>query len=118
MASSTRRQSSSTSLSKYARAHSPDFADHSLDFCNAFWGLGDVGVDVIFARLRGATRTTEELKNFWKERYVSDYHRAETVVPMCSPGHLLRSNMQSGWPRWQKPLLEGMRLGGSIASPT
>ena len=68
MASSTRRQSSSTSLSKYARAHSPDFADHSLDFCNAFWGQGDAGVDVLFARMRGASRTIEELRAFWKER--------------------------------------------------
>ena len=75
MASSARRQSSSTSLSKYARAHSPDFADHSLDFCNAFWGLGDGGVDVLFARLRGAMRTTEELRTFWKERCVRNMLR-------------------------------------------
>lgn len=67
---SARRQASSTSLSKYARAHSPDFADNSLDFCNAFWGSNDVGVEVLFARVRGALRTTEELRNFWKERYV------------------------------------------------
>lgn len=65
---SARRQASTTSLSKYARAHSPDFADNSLDFCNAFWGPNDAGVEVLFARMRGALRTTEELRNFWKER--------------------------------------------------
>ncbi|OBZ76364.1 hypothetical protein A0H81_03669 [Grifola frondosa] len=41
------------------------FANRSLDFCNAFWGLGD---GVLFTRMRGAMRTTEELRNFWKER--------------------------------------------------
>lgn len=67
---SARRQASTTSLSKYARAFSPDFSDNSLDFCNAFWGANDAGVEVLFARMRGAVRTTEELRNFWKERYV------------------------------------------------
>jgi hypothetical protein len=67
---SARRQSSTTSLSKYARANSPDLSNRSLDFCNAFWGLGDGGVDVLFARMRGASRTLGELRNYWKERYV------------------------------------------------
>ena len=65
---STRRQASTTSLSRFARADSPDAADRGLDFCNAFWGLGDGGVDVLFARMRGASRTAEELRAFWKER--------------------------------------------------
>lgn len=65
-----RRQSSTTSLSKYARVNSPDLSNRSLDFCNAFWGPGDGGVDVLFARMRGGLRTVEELKAFWKERYV------------------------------------------------
>ena len=42
--------------------------DPKMDFCNAFWGQGDRGYDVIMARLRGATRTTDELRLFWKER--------------------------------------------------
>ncbi|KAL1745761.1 hypothetical protein HDZ31DRAFT_35741 [Schizophyllum fasciatum] len=65
-----RRQPSTTSLSKYARSGSPIIVeqDRALDFCNAFWGLGDGGVDVLFARMRGAARTTDELRNFWKER--------------------------------------------------
>lgn len=62
-----RRQPSTTSLSKYARSGSPQQA-RSLDFCNSFWGLGDGGVDVLFARMRGAVRSMDELRNFWKER--------------------------------------------------
>ncbi|KIL68723.1 hypothetical protein M378DRAFT_824522 [Amanita muscaria Koide BX008] len=65
---STRRQPSTTSLSKFARVHSPIPPNRSLDFCNAFWGLSDVGVDVLFARMRGASRTMDELRSFWKER--------------------------------------------------
>ena len=65
---SAKRQSSTTSLSKFARMNSPVLENRSLDFCNSFWGLGDGGVDVLFARMRGAARTMEELKTFWKER--------------------------------------------------
>lgn len=65
---SARRQASTTSLSKYARVNSPELTNRNLDFCNAFWGLGDGGVDVLFARMRGAMRTMEELRNYWKER--------------------------------------------------
>ena len=64
---SAKRQYSATSLSKYART-SPGPKSRSIDFCNSFWGVGDGGVDVLFARMRGAARTMEELKNFWKER--------------------------------------------------
>ena len=63
-----RRQSSTTSLSKYARTTSPDLSNRSLDFCNAFWGARDEGVEVLFARMRGAARTVDELRSFWKER--------------------------------------------------
>ncbi|KAF9075556.1 hypothetical protein BDP27DRAFT_1315268 [Rhodocollybia butyracea] len=63
-----RRQSSTTSLSKYIRAGSPANIGRSTDFCNSFWGVGDGGVDVLFARMRGAMRSMDELKNFWKER--------------------------------------------------
>ena len=69
MASSPKRTQSSTSL---ARLHNgqgidPEDADPKLDFCNAFWG-GDKGYDVIMARLRGASRTAEEMRAFWRER--------------------------------------------------
>ncbi|KAI0090810.1 hypothetical protein BDY19DRAFT_992220 [Irpex rosettiformis] len=80
---SARRQASTTSLSKYARAHSPDFSDNSLDFCNAFWGSGDVGVEVLFARMRGALRTTEELRNFWKERAVIEEQYAKKLAGLA-----------------------------------
>lgn len=63
-----RRQGSTTSLSQYARVSSPDLSNRSLDFCNAFWGPDDVGVNVLLARMRGAARTADELKAFWKER--------------------------------------------------
>ena len=63
----TRRQSSTTSLSRYVRADHPA-ENRSLDFCNAFWGQEDAGVDVLFARVRGASRTVEEVRNFYKER--------------------------------------------------
>jgi hypothetical protein len=68
-AMSARRQASTTSLSKYARDGSPDPSARYLDFCNAFWGPNDAGVDVLFARMRGASRTMEELRSFWKDRY-------------------------------------------------
>jgi hypothetical protein len=70
---SARRQPSTTSLSKYMRTEQPDdpTSNRSLDFCNAFWGMADEGVDVLFARMRGAARTVDELRNFWKERHVS-----------------------------------------------
>jgi hypothetical protein len=73
---SARRQSSTTSLSKYARANSPDLSNRSLDFCNAFWGIGDSGVDVLFARMRGASRTMTELRAYWKERFVPHSSRS------------------------------------------
>lgn len=44
--------------------------DPSLDFCNAFWGQDGRGYEVIMARLRGAARTVDELRAFWKERCV------------------------------------------------
>ncbi|OSC97342.1 hypothetical protein PYCCODRAFT_1399063 [Trametes coccinea BRFM310] len=80
---SARRQASTTSLSRYARAGSPDFASRSLDFCNAFWGLGDGGVEVLFARMRGAMRTMEELKNFWKERAAIEEQYAKRLASLA-----------------------------------
>jgi hypothetical protein len=71
-AMAVRRQPSTTSLSRYAIAKSPGVdlynGSTSRDFCNSFWGVGDAGVNILFARMRGAARTTDELRNFWKER--------------------------------------------------
>ncbi|ETW74674.1 hypothetical protein HETIRDRAFT_447044 [Heterobasidion irregulare TC 32-1] len=78
-----RRQPSTTSLSKFARDGSPDPAARSLDFCNAFWGLSDGGVDVLFARMRGAGRTTEELRNFWKERAAIEEDYAKRLAKLA-----------------------------------
>ncbi|KAF8161378.1 hypothetical protein B0H34DRAFT_653929 [Crassisporium funariophilum] len=80
---SARRQPSTTSLSKYARINSPILQNRSLDFCNSFWGLGDGGVDVLFARMRGATRTMEELKNFWKERAAIEEDYAKRLAKLA-----------------------------------
>jgi hypothetical protein len=64
---------STTSLSQYA-ANGPRSSDlvgsTSGDFCNSFWGPGEDGVNILFARMRGAAKTTEELKSFWNERFV------------------------------------------------
>lgn len=70
------RSQSTTSLAKLYHGASAngsvpphdELSDPSLDFCNAFWGSGDRGYEVIMARLRGAARTVEELRVFWKER--------------------------------------------------
>ncbi|KAH9920957.1 uncharacterized protein B0H18DRAFT_880670 [Fomitopsis serialis] len=79
---SARRQASTTSLSKFVRANSPEFSNRSLDFCNAFWGLGDGGVDVLFARMRGASRTMEELRSFWKERAAIEEQYAKRLAAL------------------------------------
>lgn len=46
----------------------PFQAPENRDFCNAFWGYGDAGPNVLFARMRGAERTTDDLMTFWQER--------------------------------------------------
>ncbi|KDR82434.1 hypothetical protein GALMADRAFT_220437 [Galerina marginata CBS 339.88] len=80
---SARRQSSTTSLSKFARINSPTLQNRSLDFCNSFWGFGDGGVDVLFARMRGASRTMEELKAFWKERAAIEEDYAKRLAKLA-----------------------------------
>ncbi|QRV98084.1 cell division control protein [Ceratobasidium sp. AG-Ba] len=80
---SARRQASTTSLSRYARDFPPEVSDNSLDFCNSFWGLGDGGVDVLFARMRGATRTAEELRAYWKERALIEEEYAKRLQKLA-----------------------------------
>lgn len=65
-----RRQASTTSLARFVRDEPADATGRSSDFCNSFWGPGDGGVDVLFARVRGAARTMEEVRAFWRERFV------------------------------------------------
>ncbi|KAF9462385.1 hypothetical protein BDZ94DRAFT_1261233 [Collybia nuda] len=62
----------SDSLSRYSEARSPVedqySGNRSTDFCNSFWGPGDDGVNILLSRMRGAAKTTEELRSFWSER--------------------------------------------------
>ena len=61
--------------------------DPKLDFCNAFWGVDQKGYDVVMARLRGAGRTIDELRAFWKERSVRSYTFIESCPYLCiGPG--------------------------------
>jgi hypothetical protein len=76
--SNPRRQSSTTSLSKYIRTE-PSLEQRSLDFCNAFWGAADGGVDVLLARMRGASRTIEEVKAYYKERVAIEEEYAKRL---------------------------------------
>ncbi|KAJ7750126.1 SH3 domain-containing protein [Mycena maculata] len=82
-----RRQPSSTSLSRYATAKSPGVdlynGSTSRDFCNSFWGVGDAGVNILFARMRGAARTTDELRNFWKERAAIEEEYSNRLINLA-----------------------------------
>ncbi|KAK0483138.1 hypothetical protein EDD18DRAFT_1362109 [Armillaria luteobubalina] len=71
------RQPSTMSLGRYVRSSPMPQSEWNSDFCNTFWGADDVGVAVLFTRMRGAMRTMEELRNFWKERAAieNDYAR-------------------------------------------
>ena len=88
---SSRRPSSAASLAKFART-TPVPKSRSNDFCNSFWGVGDGGVDVLFARMRGAARKMEELKNFWKERLD---HSCRFQVDLRNAGLRLRRTIQN-----------------------
>lgn len=37
-------------------------------FCNAFWGSGDAGYEVIQSRMKTANRTMDEVRAMYKER--------------------------------------------------
>jgi hypothetical protein len=71
-----RRSNSTTSLAQFYQEHNPNYERirgnggeaPELDFCNAFWGDGDAGYEVIMARLRASARTIDDLKVFMKER--------------------------------------------------
>ncbi|KAJ7935382.1 SH3 domain-containing protein [Mycena leptocephala] len=82
-----RRQPSTTSLSRYAIAKSPGVdlynGSTSRDFCNSFWGVGDAGVNILFARMRGAARTTDELRNFWKERAAIEEEYSNRLIALA-----------------------------------
>ncbi|KIO28887.1 hypothetical protein M407DRAFT_21964 [Tulasnella calospora MUT 4182] len=77
-----RRSKSTTSLSKYFH-DLPDPDQTSLDFCNSFWGPNDCGVEVLFARMRGAARTMEEMREFWKERIAIEAEYAKKLAKLA-----------------------------------
>ena len=80
------RSQSSTSLSRlYNGPNSLGRAednDPALDFCNSFWGPGDKGYEVLMARLRGATRTIDEIRAFWKERIAIEEEYAKKLAKL------------------------------------
>jgi len=108
-----RRQSSTTSLQKYARnqAANDDLGNRSLEFCNAFWGVADGGYDVLLARIRAAVKTTEELRAFWKERCVDRIPMAVSYFDPFRSELQSKRNMRGGWASWQSRLLGRMSLG-------
>lgn len=68
-----RAQQSTSTLSNYSivqdYANDP-YPSGSRDFCNSFWGEGDEGANVLFTRMKSAMKTSEELQNYWTQRYV------------------------------------------------
>jgi hypothetical protein len=92
-----RRSNSTTSLAQFYKENNsninPSLSNHDgeLDFCNAFWGEGDAGYEVISARLRASNRTVDDLKTFWKERYgfeSTNNRAAELIRPVSYSGPL------------------------------
>ena len=68
-----RSQQGTSSLARYTSARGPSDPFNGLqsrDFCNSFWGPGDEGPNILFKRMRNASKTTDELVNYWNERCV------------------------------------------------
>ncbi|KIO28897.1 hypothetical protein M407DRAFT_71276 [Tulasnella calospora MUT 4182] len=55
----------------------------STDFCNSFWGPNDSGVEVLFARMRGAVRTMEEVRGFWNQRIAIEEEYAKKMAQLA-----------------------------------
>ncbi|KAG5653795.1 hypothetical protein H0H81_010465 [Sphagnurus paluster] len=53
------------------------------DFCNSFWGPGNDGVNILLSRMRGATKTTEELRLFWNERALIEEQYATRLAALA-----------------------------------
>jgi hypothetical protein len=87
MASRGAPQQSATSLARYAPAREPDVdlfnGSRSRDYCNSFWGKGDAGPNIMFARRRGASKTTDELRNFWNERCIIEEEYATRLAKLA-----------------------------------
>ncbi|KAF5321999.1 hypothetical protein D9619_001619 [Psilocybe cf. subviscida] len=87
MASRGAPQQSATSLARYASAREPNVdlfnGSRSRDYCNSFWGKGDAGPNIMFARMRGASKTTDELRNFWNERCIIEEEYATRLAKLA-----------------------------------
>ncbi|KAF9012600.1 SH3 domain-containing protein [Cyathus striatus] len=77
----------SLSQSRYAPTRSLDEdvfnGSTSRDFCNSFWGAGDAGPNVLFTRMRGAAKTTDEIRNFWNERSIIEEEYAARLAKLA-----------------------------------
>ncbi|KAG8776029.1 hypothetical protein FRC15_000179 [Serendipita sp. 397] len=79
-----RRLSSQSSVSRFRQStDAGEFGDPSMEFCNAFWGLNDAGVDVLFARMRIAAKSIDELRAFWKERAAIEEDYAKRLLRLA-----------------------------------
>ncbi|KAG9048891.1 hypothetical protein FS837_011800 [Tulasnella sp. UAMH 9824] len=76
------RSNSATSLSQYFHDF-PHPDQSSLNFCNSFWGPNDCGVEVLFARMRGAARTMTELREFWRERIAIEVEYVKKLAKLA-----------------------------------
>ncbi|KAF7325467.1 SH3-domain-containing protein [Mycena kentingensis (nom. inval.)] len=74
-------------VARYAAAKSPDIdiynGSTSRDFCNCFWGVGDAGVNVLFARVRGGMQSMRELQDFWNERAIIEEQYAGRLLSLA-----------------------------------
>lgn len=81
------RSQDSSSLSRYAPARTqntdPFNGSRSRDFCNSFWGPGDDGPNILFKRMRNASKTTDELVNFWNERAIIEEEYALKLAKLA-----------------------------------
>lgn len=115
-----RRSNSTTSLAQFYKENNsninPSLSNHDgeLDFCNAFWGEGDAGYEVISARLRASNRTIDDLKTFWKERYgfrfISDYTTG-LIKPLPHSGLLSKKTTRRDWQSSQSQRWARMKSG-------
>ncbi|KAJ7191528.1 hypothetical protein GGX14DRAFT_381014 [Mycena pura] len=62
-------------------------SDHgpSHDFCNNLWGVGNVGVDVLFARVRRGLRSMKQLQSFWRERASIEEEYGSRLLDLVKP---------------------------------
>lgn len=55
--------------------HGAPGSNEAQQFCNAFWGENDAGFNVIQSHSKNTFKTLEDLRTFYKERYVATNKR-------------------------------------------